>query len=106
MFVLGSGMNVYPEDIEQVLSQDSRLTDAVVLGLTSGDAVEVHGVLLTGEPAAAADIVRVANRQLAPHQRIQGYTVWPEETFPVTPLRKPKRADITARLLEMRSGSE
>ena len=106
MFVLGSGMNVYPEDIEQVLSQDSRLTDAVVLGLTSGDVVEVHGVLLTGEPAAAADIVRVANRQLAPHQRIQRYTVWPEETFPVTPLRKPKRADITARLLEMRSGSE
>ena len=104
MFVLGNGMNVYPEDIEQVLSQDSRLTDAVVLGLTSGDDVEVHGVLLTGEPEAAADIVRTANGQLAPHQRIQRYTVWPEETFPVTPTMKPKRADITARVLQLRSG--
>ena len=104
MFVLGNGMNVYPEDIEQVLSQDSRLTDAVVLGLTSGDDVEVHGVLLTGEPEAAADIVRTANGQLAPHQRIQRYTVWPEETFPVTPTMKPKRAEITTRVLELRSG--
>lgn len=106
MFVLGNGMNVYPEDIEQVLSQDSRLTDAVVLGLPSGDGVEVHGVLLTGEPAAAADIVRTANGQLASHQRIQRYTVWPEETFPVTPTMKPKRADITARVLELHLGSE
>ncbi|MCH7622307.1 MAG: AMP-binding protein [Chloroflexi bacterium] len=106
MFVLGNGMNVYPEDIEQVLSQDSRLTDAVVLGLSSGDDVEVHGVLLTTEPEAAADIVRTANGQLAPHQRIQRYTVWPEETFPVTPTMKPKRAEITARVLELRSGSE
>ncbi len=104
MIVLSNGMNVYPEDIEQVLSQDSRLMDAVVLGLTSGDDVEVHGVLLTGEPEAAADIVHTANRQLAPHQRIQRYTVWPEETFPVTAIRKPKRADITARVLELRSG--
>ena len=106
MFVLGNGMNVYPEDIEQILGQDSRLTDAVVLGLTSGDDVEVHGVLLTGDPEAAADIVRTANGQLAPHQRIQRYTVWPEETFPVTPTMKPKRADITARVLELRSGPE
>ena len=106
MFVLGNGMNVYPEDIEQVLSQDSRLIDAVVLGLTSGDDVEVHGVLLTGEPEAAADIVRTANGQLAPHQRIQRYTVWPEENFPVTPTMKPKRADISARVLKLRSGSD
>ena len=106
MFVLGNGMNVYPEDIEQVLTQDSRLTDAVVLGLTSGDDVEVHGVLLTGEPAAAADIVRTANGQLASHQRIQRYTVWPEETFPVTPTMKPKRADIPTRVLELHLGSE
>ena len=105
MFVLGNGMNVYPEDIEQVLNQDSRLTDVVVLGLTSGDDVEVHGVLLTGDPEAAADIVRTANGKLASHQRIQRYTVWPEETFPVTPTMKPKRADIMARVLELRSGS-
>ena len=68
--------------------------------------MEVHGVLLTGEPEAAADIVRTANGQLASHQRIQRYTVWPDETFPVTPTMKPKRADITARVLELRSGSE
>ena len=106
MFVLGNGMNVYPEDIEQVLNQDSRLSDAVVLGLASGDDVEVHGVLLTSESEAAADIVRTANGQLAPHQRIQRYTVWLEETFPVTPTMKPKRAEITARVMELRSGSE
>ena len=103
MIVLTNGMNVYPEDIELVLNDDSRLTDAVVLGLPQGEEVEVHGVLLTSEADQAADIVRLANSQLAPHQRVQRFTVWPEETFPLTPTMKPKRADITARILEMQA---
>lgn len=103
MIVLGNGMNVYPEDIELVLAADSRVTDAVVLGLPDGEDVEVHGVLLTSEADQAADIVRRANSQLAPHQRVQRYTVWPEATFPLTSTMKPKRADITARILEIQA---
>lgn len=103
MIVLANGMNVYPEDVELVLNDDPRLTDAVVLGLHRGGDVEVHGVLLTGEADQAADIVRRANSRLAPHQRVQRFTVWPEETFPLTPTMKPKRTDITARILEMQA---
>jgi hypothetical protein len=72
--------------------------DAVVLGRSKGQDVELHAVLLTDEPAAAADVVRRANARLAPHQQIRNASVWPEEIFPLTPSLKPKRAVIAERL--------
>ncbi|MGH2542987.1 MAG: AMP-binding protein, partial [Ardenticatenaceae bacterium] len=103
MIVLANGMNVYPEDIERALTTDPRVKDAVVLGLTKGQDVEIHAVLLTTETEGAPDTVRAANALLASHQHIHGFTVWPDETFPLTPTLKPKRADIAARLAEIQS---
>ena len=103
MFVLGNGMNVYPEDIEQILHEDSRLTDAVVLGLEFQGDMEVHGVVLTDDNELVPDIIRAANRKLASHQRIVRYTAWPDATFPMTPTMKPKRTEILSKILEMGS---
>ena len=103
MFVLPNGMNVYPEDIEQVLYEDSRLADAVVLGLEFQGDMEVHGVVLTDDTAAVPDIIRTANQKLASHQRIVRYTAWPEATFPMTPTMKPKRTEILSKVMEMRN---
>jgi long-chain acyl-CoA synthetase len=104
LIVLANGLNVYPEDIEHVLAHDPRLKDAVVLGLTRGQDVELHAVLLTDQPEAAGDIVRRANARLAPHQQIRRHTVWPEDSFPVTPTLKPKRAVIAERLASVQQG--
>ena len=103
MFVLANGMNVYPEDIEQVLHEDHRLTDAVVLGLESRGDMEVHGVVLTNDNELVPDIIRTANQKLASHQRIVRYTAWPDATFPMTPTMKPKRTEILSKILEMGS---
>ncbi len=103
MIVLSNGMNVYPEDLERALTADPRVKDAVVLGLTKGQDVEIHAVLLTTEPEGAPDAVKAANAMLSAHQHIHGFTVWPDEAFPLTPTLKPKRADIAARLAELHS---
>lgn len=104
MVVLPNGMNVYPEDLERVLVADAGVKDAVVLGLERDQEVDVHAVLLLEKPAGLPDaIVKRANALLAPHQQIRSYTVWPDEQFPMTPTLKVKRADIAARLAEMRS---
>jgi long-chain acyl-CoA synthetase len=100
VIVLSNGMNVYPEDIERVLTIDKRIKDAVVLGATKGQDVEVHAVLLlqkdvTDDPAA---IVRAANAQLGPQQQIRGHTVWAEDAFPMTPTLKVKRVEIVEKL--------
>jgi long-chain acyl-CoA synthetase len=103
VIVLANGMNVYPEDVEHALQTDMRVKDAVVLGVMQGQETEVHAVLLLakGAEADAADIVRAANQRLAPHQQIRRHTVWPEDSFPLTPTLKVKRADVAERLTQM-----
>jgi long-chain acyl-CoA synthetase len=101
VIVLSNGLNVYPEDIEHVLLADPRVKDAVVLGVASGQDVEVHAVLLTDHAEEAHDIVRRANRRLAPHQQIRRHTIWPDAEFPLTPTLKPKRGPIAERIAEL-----
>lgn len=101
MIVLANGMKVHPEDLEHILLSDARIKDAVVVGTTRGQDVEVHAVLLTKEPEAVPDILRTANGKLAPHQQIRRHTIWPDESFPLTPTLKPKRAEIMAKLTEL-----
>jgi long-chain acyl-CoA synthetase len=106
LIVLANGMNVYPEDVERVLLSDRRVKDAVVIGLARGQDVDVHAVLVLAKDVAAEEatpLVRAANSQLAPHQAIRGQTLWPDESFPLTPTLKPKRSEILARLPELRA---
>jgi long-chain acyl-CoA synthetase len=99
IIVLANGLNVYPEDVENTLVQHPAVRDAVVIGLRRGDAdVDVHAVLLMHEPAKAAEVVKDANRRLASHQHISGWTIWPDEDFPRTPTLKAKRAPIVERI--------
>lgn len=105
IIVLSNGMNVYPEDVEHALLADTRVKDAVVLGLTRDKDIEVHAVLLLAKGAASngAEIVRGANQRLAPHQQIRRHTLWPLDSFPLTPTLKVKRADVAERLEQMHS---
>ena len=98
MIVLADGRNVYPEDVEAVLKGDPAVTDAVVIGLDGEGGPQVHVVFLLEEPDEAAAIVARANDRLAEHQRIRGFTVWPEADFPRTHTLKVKKAVVTEAL--------
>ena len=91
MIVLANGQNVFPEDIEGVLKNDQALTDATVVGLRRGQDTQVHAVFLLEDPEQASAIVARANRELAEHQRIRGFTIWPEADFPRTHTLKVKK---------------
>ena len=103
LIVLANGMNVYPEDVENVLNANPLVKDSIVLGLDEhGAGSEVYGVLLMDEPEKAKAVIQQANKQLAPHQQIRGFTVWPEQDFPRTHTLKVKRQDVLAKLPEIR----
>jgi long-chain acyl-CoA synthetase len=106
LIVLANGQNVYPEDVETSLREDPTVKDAVVVGLKRGRSdIDVHAVLVFHEAGARADdVVKSANRRLAAHQQIRGYTVWPEEDFPRTLTLKARRPAIEARLQELGVG--
>ena len=103
LIVLANGLNVYPEDVENALTSNPLIKDAVVFGLEErGEGPQVHAVLLMEEPGQAKAVVQQANKQLAPQQQIRGFTVWPESEFPRTHTLKVKRQDVLARLPEVR----
>ena len=103
LIVLANGLNVYPEDIENVLQANPLVKEAIIAGLMEEDrGPEVHAILLVDDPGKAKAIVQQANKQLASHQQIRGFTVWPEAEFPRTHTLKVKRQDVLNRLQEIR----
>jgi long-chain acyl-CoA synthetase len=97
LIVTPAGLNVYPEDIETVFHRLTEIEDVAVLEFNN----QVHAVLLLKNGGEAGDLVEQVNDQLADHQRVQGYSVWPEEDFPRTTTRKPKKHEIKATLEQM-----
>jgi long-chain acyl-CoA synthetase len=106
LIVLANGMNVYPEDIENVLSANPLVKDAVVFGLMEkGQGPEVHAVLLMDDPSKAREVIQQANKQLASHQQVRGFTIWQEADFPRTHTLKVKRPELLDALQAMRQGT-
>jgi long-chain acyl-CoA synthetase len=103
LIVLANGMNVYPEDLENIFQSLPGVKDAAVFGLMEGDSgPQVHAVLLLEEPEKAKALVQQANKRLAAHQQIRGFTVWPDKDFPRTHTLKVKRQEVLAALPRIR----
>ena len=104
LIVLPNGQNVYPEDIEAALGRQPGVSEAVVLGMPSGEtSIEVHAALLLDDGTDPAHAVRSANAALADHQRIQGFTVWTDDDFPRTHTLKVKKQVVHDLLLQWRA---
>jgi long-chain acyl-CoA synthetase len=95
MIVTPEGLNVFPEDVERVLTRLPGVRDAAVVGARIGTEERVHAVLVLETGADVDAIVRKANAELADHQKIRRALVWPEPELPRTEgTRKLKRAVV------------
>jgi long-chain acyl-CoA synthetase len=93
MIVTPEGLNVFPEDVERVLTRVPGVRDAAVVGARIGTEERVHAVLVLDAGADVDAIVRRANAELGDHQKIRRALVWPEPELPRTEgTRKLKRA--------------
>src|SRR5271165_310547 len=71
------GMNIFPDDLEAVLTQQPEVRDCVVVGLEeSGNADPVAVLLLRNAAADPEAIVIRANLQLAQFQQMRRWLVW------------------------------
>ena len=99
LIVLANGLNVYPEDVENVLHTFPQIKDAVVLGLMEDrGGPQVHAILLMDDPTEAKTVIQQANKRLAPQQQVRGFTIWSDGDFPRTHTLKVKRQDVLTRL--------
>ncbi|CAN5849457.1 N/A [soil metagenome] len=118
IIVLPNGLNVFPEDIENVL-EEVGLAQAIVLETAPG---RIEAVVLSPDappmitptnpapppPSTDAErkaleeridaIVRQANKRLGQHQRLDGWRLWPEQDFPRTHTLKIKRGEVHRRI--------
>lgn len=79
MIVTPEGLNVFPEDVERVLTGLAGVRDAAVIGTD-----RVHAVLILGAGVTGDEAVERANRELADYQRIRTWSAWPFAEFPRT----------------------
>ena len=96
--VTAEGHTVHPAALESRLLAIPEVRDAVVLPLQRDGLEEIHAVLLLDRGADAAAAIRRTNVQLAPHERIRSWTVWPDDDFPRGVLGKADRAGIARRI--------
>lgn len=104
VIVTPAGMNVYPEDVENVLKHQPQVKDAVVVPLAIGGNAEPAAAVITRD-GNAAQAVDAANQELAEYQRVRRWVVWPDEDFPRTSTLKPRRAEIAHTVQQMLGGS-
>jgi long-chain acyl-CoA synthetase len=96
LIVLPSGLNVWPQDVEDVLRSESEVGDAVVLPVpTAGGGARLHAYLLRSAISApGVDIgalIARANGRLAQHQRVATASWWDSADFPRTSTMKIRR---------------
>jgi len=96
LIVLPSGMNVWPEDVEDALRASSAVRDAAVVAVTTpGGGLRLHAYLIPAQPSLrgtdARDVLAHANSRLAAHQRVATASWWPEPDFPRTSTLKVRR---------------
>ncbi len=92
--ILGpGGENVFPEDLEAELNKVPGVNDSAVVGVEEAGRTIIHAVLLCDQCDGQA-VVEKANKQLAPHQRIMRWSIWPEADFPRSATRKVKKEEV------------
>jgi long-chain acyl-CoA synthetase len=107
VIVTAEGLNVYPDDVEKALHDQAEIQEAAVVGkemVAAGAATAsrtvVHAVLVPRLGAIGSDLeaaVQKANNMLETHQRVRGFSVWPEASLPRTlSTSKLQRARVAA----------
>ena len=93
--VTSDGLNVFPDDVEQVLRNIAGVRDAAVVGSTVEGTEKVHAVLILQPGTAPSTVLKYANAKLEEHQMVKGYSLWPSDEFPRTEgTQKLKRNEI------------
>jgi long-chain acyl-CoA synthetase len=101
VIITPAGLNVYPEDLENILKKQSAVRDCVVIPLNRGGNAEPCAVLLlhglpAASDAAARTAIESANVNLAEYQRMRSWIVWSDPDFPRTSTGKPRLSAIAA----------
>ena len=99
VIVAASGMNIHPEDLEQVVHSQPQVRDCVVVGWDSPRGPEPVAVVILQDPtedSSLAQILSNSNRGLQEFQQIRNILRWPTTEFPRNTMGKLLRREVAA----------
>jgi fatty-acyl-CoA synthase len=103
MIVTG-GFNVFPREIEDVLTQDPAVSAAAVIGVPDDKWGEAVKALVVARPGATVDVQALVERVRAAKGAIQApKTVEVVPSLPLTPVGKPDKKVLRAKYWEGRT---
>ena len=73
MIVTPEGLNIFPDDLERVLTSIAGVEDAAVVEHQQ----RPHAVLVLATNAHPQDVIAEANARLEEHQRLRSHSLWP-----------------------------
>ncbi|MBM2809535.1 MAG: PlsC protein [Chloroflexi bacterium] len=93
LIVLPSGLNLWPQDVEDVLRAHPSVSDATIVAVpTAAGGATLHAYLIPhGSVSDISQIVSASNARLAQHQRVASASWWPDGDFPRTSTLKVRR---------------
>jgi long-chain acyl-CoA synthetase len=95
MIVTSSGLNIHPEDVEEVLHAQDGVRASVVVPVAFAGGTEAMAVLLLQHAKEdATKIIQASNARLADYQRIRHWRLWPGLDFPRTSTGKIQRGKV------------
>jgi fatty-acyl-CoA synthase len=95
--IITGGMNVYPREVEEALSQHPAVLEVAVVGVPDarwGEAVKAVIALRSGQTAGEAELIAFAKTRLAPFKVPKSVELRP--ALPKTPVGKISRRDVKA----------
>jgi long-chain acyl-CoA synthetase len=103
VIVAASGMNIHPEDLEQVVDAQPGVRDCVVVGWESARGPEPVAVVILQDRAEDANLAQIlsnSNRELQEFQQIRNILSWPANEFPRNAMGKLLRQEVSAWVLQ------
>jgi long-chain acyl-CoA synthetase len=99
VIVAASGMNIHPEDLEQVVQAQSDVRDCVVVAWESPRGPEPVAVVIMQDRVEDANLTQIlsnSNRGLQEFQQIRNILRWPANEFPHNTMGKLLRREVAA----------
>lgn len=88
VIVTSSGINVYPNDIEEILLKNKDVKDVCVLGLPSKYGEQIHAEILLKNKTDIKNLITQTNKKLNESQQITSYGICTKDDFPRTTTMK------------------
>jgi acyl-CoA synthetase (AMP-forming)/AMP-acid ligase II len=104
--IISGGFNIYPSDLESVLSKHDAIEEAAVVGVSSrqwGETPVAFVVLKPGHTASGEELRAWANERLGKTQRLASVEI--RETLPRSPIGKVLKRELRDQYAQAGSSS-